>query len=103
MNRPSPAFDLADIQAKVKAGFFVVTESALEGAGKLRLDRLDIEACVDNLDENDFYKSMPAKKKVGRMQDVYKPTYLGKPIYLKIQLSDAKRVVVISFKKDESR
>ena len=39
-----PSYDLAEIQAKVAAGFYVVTMGSLEGAGELRLDRKDIEA-----------------------------------------------------------
>jgi len=37
------------------------------------------------------------------MQDVYRPTYLGEPLYVKVQLDPPARTVIISFKEDESR
>ena len=78
-----------------------MTQSAFDGAGDLGLDRTDIEACVLNLGPTDFYKTMPAQSKIGHMQDVYRPTYEGIDIYLKLQ-HDSK-AVIISFKEDESK
>lgn len=95
---PEPSYDLAEIQAKVAAGFYVVTMSSLEGAGALRFDRKDIEDCIAQLDESDFYKTMPSNQRTGLMQDVYKPAYLGHLLYVKLQLNSAKRAVIISFK-----
>ena len=43
---------------------------------------------------------MAAHSKLGLMQDVYKPTYLGVALYVKLQIHG--QVVVISFKQDES-
>ena len=93
-----PSYDLAEIQAKVAAGFYVVTMGSLEGAGELRLDRKDIEACIAELDEADFYKTMPATQCPTLMLDVYRPAYLGKLLYVKLQINKAKRAVIVSFK-----
>jgi len=98
-----PSFSLAEIQAKVEAGFFVVTEKALLGVAELGFDRSDLEECITHLDEADFYKTMAAKKRIGLMQDVYRCMHLDASVYIKLQLSRAGRVVVISFKRDQSR
>lgn len=87
----------------VRRGDYQVTRAGFEGASRLRLDVLDIEACVLALDETDFYKTMPANQLAGFMQDVYKPTYEGHRLYVKLQLGNFGKAVVISFKGDESR
>lgn len=94
-------YDLADIQNRVKAGAYLATIPALSDAFALGLDRYDIEACVLALDETDFYKTMAAHSKVGLMQDVYKPTYQGIALYVKLQIHG--QAVIVSFKQDESR
>lgn len=93
-----PSYSLAEIQAKVAAGFYIVTMASLEGAGELKFDRKDIEACIAELDEADFYKTMASRQRSDLMQDVYRPAYLGKLLYVKVQLNEAKRAVVVSFK-----
>jgi hypothetical protein len=92
------------MQAMVRSGDYVVTGVAFNGALKLALDAgVDIEACVLALDESDFYKTMPSIKVPGLMQDVYKPTYGGHRLYVKLQIGKSGTAVVIQFKGDESR
>ena len=97
----APTYDLKAFQAEVKAQRYRVTHSALEGAMAMGLDASDIEECVLNLDPRDFYKTMPASSKLGHMQDVYKPTYEGHAVYLKLQHDST--AFIISFKEDESK
>lgn len=105
MPEQAPAYDLAEIQALVRAGNWVPTGTAVCGAGELGLDRHDIEACVLALTNADFRKSMPAEKAEGLHQDVYKPRYCGHELYVKLQVQVAaramtgSRAVVISFKR----
>ena len=95
-NRPS--YDLAEIQVKVAAGFYVVTDASGTGAGALGFDRTDIESCIAALDEPDFYKTMASGKRPELMLDVYRPVYEGKELYVKLQLNHVRRAVIVSFK-----
>ncbi|MQA91340.1 MAG: hypothetical protein GEU90_14110 [Gemmatimonas sp.] len=54
--------------------------------------------CVLRLRRVEFYKSMPAKRIPGLWQDVYRPQRAGVSLYVKLQISRAEFVVVISFK-----
>ena len=98
-----PTYELGAIKAKVQAGQYWIEPGALSGAMDLDFDRTDIEACVLALTEREFYKTMPAESRrgAGLMQDVYRPTYLGVAVYVKLQ--ETGTAYVISFKKDESR
>jgi Motility quorum-sensing regulator, toxin of MqsA len=97
----APSYALATVLALVqsgKPGSVYVTEGALTDAWALDFDRYDIADCILGLDAADFHKTMPAVKARGLMQDVYKTRYLGRHIYVKIQLNPETTVVVISFK-----
>lgn len=94
--QPSPTYDLLLVQEAVRRGDVQATQVALDGAAALGLDFDDITACVLALDDSDFYKTMEARKMRGLMQDVYRPTYDGISIYLKLQMRSG--AVVISFK-----
>jgi len=98
--RPKSTYDLAAAKRLIAAGSYYITGSALTGAMQLALDGEDIVACVLALDESDFYKTMPSLSKQGFSQDVYKPTYEGNHIYLKLQIDGD--LAVISFKQYES-
>lgn len=95
---PSPTFDLARLQALVAGGLYRITESAFQGAAALDLDEVDILDCLASLQLTDFYKTMPSLKLKGAMQDVYRPTYLKIPLYVKLQELRHGIAVVISFK-----
>jgi len=79
---------------------WIVTTSAENSALNIGLDDEDIFDCVvNNLNETHFYKTMPAEKKTGLMQDVYRITYKNQRIYLKLQVAND-WAVVISFKEE---
>ena len=89
------AYPLEQIRQLFEQGDWRVTRSALETALDLKLDDADIYDCVTNyLDETHFYKTMPAEKKLGLMQDVYRITYQGRRIYLKLQVANDCAVVI---------
>ncbi len=94
---PHPTYKLDLVKGLIKDGTWVVTESAADTAGQLGFDEDDICDCILNhLSETHFYKTMPAEKAKGLMQDVYHITYRGIRIYIKLQV--CVNAVVISFK-----
>ncbi len=99
---PGATYPLQKIQKLVAGGHFHITRSSLDGAFGLGFDDQDIVECIcDYLDGAHFYKTMSARKRPGLMQDVYRVTYQGKPIYLKLQIVSG-NVTVISFKADKA-
>jgi hypothetical protein len=100
-----PTHDLENAKTSVRVGFVTYRMDALDGAVELELDRQDIADCLCALTPDDFYKTMPADNWPGCMQDVYRPTYKGIPIYLKFQLFplETKRFHLVSFKRDTKR
>ena len=95
---PGPSYDLAEVQRLVQEGSFRAAASAFFDAMALGFDKSDIVDCIAQLTAAEFYKTMPAEKCPGLMQDVYRPTYLSKTLYVKVQLRDG-LAWVISFKK----
>jgi motility quorum-sensing regulator / GCU-specific mRNA interferase toxin len=93
-------YDLGAVQALIAKGAYFINASALTGAMKMGFDRSDIVACVLALDDSTFYKTMPSQSRPGTFQDVYKTTYDGQNVYLKLQMTGS--AIVISFKEDES-
>jgi motility quorum-sensing regulator/GCU-specific mRNA interferase toxin len=87
-----------EVQRRVAAGAVVITMSAREGAARASFDERDILACVLGLTPRDFYKSMAANTHPGLWQDVYRPTFEGTALYVKLQISLIDDAVVISFK-----
>lgn len=98
----TPAYALADFQAALRNGHYRITRGALEGASRLGLGESDIRDCVLELQEVDFYKSMPSLQRPGLFQDVYRCRFGGLSIYTKVQLGALGHAVIISFKRDES-
>lgn len=98
---PDPAYALSDIQEKAKVGFLNFRRDALDGAAELDLTRQDIVDCILALNDADFHKSMDAENPrwEGCRQDVYKPTYCGHELYVKLQYWPQKRLYVVSFKR----
>ncbi len=74
---------------------------ALDDAAALEMTQHDIVDCIRELKKADFHKSMDAEihKWKGCRQDVYKPTYCGHELYVKLQYWPAKRLYVVSFKR----
>lgn len=103
MNSSRPTYDLADVQRLASSPLNrVITGAAFNGAGELGLDEGAIVDCVLSLDVACFYKTMPAEKRPGSWQDVYRPTFEGFALYVKVQIVEEypdETVVVISFKR----
>lgn len=96
--RPVPAYDLAEVQRRVRSGYFRVTASARASILELNLEHSAASDCVLALTAADFYKSMEAEAVPGLWQDVYRPVFDGLALYVKLQISFAGFVIVISFK-----
>lgn len=103
MRQRHPTYPLLTIQAAAREGRYLITRSARVTASSLHLGETDIVESVLALTPHDFYKSMPSRQRPGSFQDVYRPTYDGLHLYVKLQMSRRDEAVVISFKSDEGR
>ena len=93
-----PTYPLGLIKGLMRDNSWLMTRSALDTAGDLGFDEEDVFDCVVNqLSETHFYKTMSARGAANCMQDVYRITYQGVRIYLKLQVRV--EAVVVSFKK----
>lgn len=95
-------YRLVEVQNLVALGQYYLTATARQDALKLEFDYEDVRDCIQALQDSHFYKSMPADKAPGLWQDVYKITFEGTRIYLKLQINRSGQAVTISFKEDES-
>jgi len=102
--RKTPSHSLEAIQKAVARGHYVVTAKVLATAARVLCDREDIAECIAQLTLDDFYKSMPSKKRPGCWQDVYRTRFGGFRVYVKLDLVQRQTdlVVVLSFKHDEA-
>ena len=74
--------------------------AAMDAAVELGFDEEDMRDCIVNhLEETHFYKTMESEKKPGLMQDVYRITYQGERLYVKLQV--VINAVVVSFKEQD--
>jgi hypothetical protein len=97
------SYSLHVVKQLVSEGSYLITVTALASAALMGFDDESIVECVLNhLAETHFYKTMPAKSVAGLMQDVYKISFEGWRVYLKLQINRSNSAVVISFKEDES-
>ncbi len=97
------SYALLLVKELVKEGKYLVTFSALQSAALMGFLDEDITDCIVNfLEPTHFYKTMAAEQKPGMMQDVYKITFEGKRVYLKLQINQSGLAVIVSFKEDES-
>jgi Motility quorum-sensing regulator, toxin of MqsA len=98
-----PTYPLYEVKRLVSEGRYVITVTALATAALMGFDDESIVECiVQELAGSHFYKTMAAASAPGLMQDVYKISYEGRRVYLKLQINRSKNAVVISFKEDES-
>lgn len=106
-SRPvQPTYDSALIKRLVAEGAWDMTYEATDGMYATGCTSDDVWNIIQNLDLQNFHKSMSAEKLPGTMQDVYYVDYMKKHIYLKLQLismrhSGAPIARVISFKWDD--
>lgn len=98
-----PSYPLHRIREFVAKGQYRITETAMQTSFQMGFSDEDIVECVaGHLQETHFYKTMPSEKISGLMQDVYRITYQGFRVYLKMQINRTNEAVIISFKEDES-
>lgn len=97
----TPAYDLEEVQRLVGQGPTTckVTEAALLNADELRFSYADIIAAVLELKPANFHKTMLSTRIPGAWQDVYRSSYRGRDLYIKVQINPASLAVVIQFKK----
>jgi Motility quorum-sensing regulator, toxin of MqsA len=97
-----PSYALLRVKELIKEGKYRITASAFQTALLMGFLDEDITECVcDFIEPSHFYKTMAAKQMPGLMQDVYRITYEGKRVYLKLQISKSGHAVIVSFKEDE--
>ena len=97
-----PTYELCEIQEAIKQDKFYITETASQTAALIGfLEDEIVECVVKHLDESHFYKTMPAEKVPGIMQDVYRIAYQDERLYIKLQINKGGNAVVISFKTDD--
>jgi hypothetical protein len=95
-------YELCEIQEAIKQDKFYVTETASQTAASIGfLEDGIVECVVEHLKESHFYKTMPAERVPGVMQDVYKIAYQGQRLYIKLQINKGGNGVIISFKTDD--
>jgi hypothetical protein len=95
----TPTYDLERVKSLVRTGRYSPTSDVLTSLIVLKLDEDDLVACILGLEPAVFYKSMPSKKMIGTWQDVYRPTYQGRRLYVKVRISDDARTIVIQLKR----
>jgi motility quorum-sensing regulator / GCU-specific mRNA interferase toxin len=97
------SYALLRVKELVREGKYQITFAALQSAALIGLLDEDITDCIVNfLEPSHFYKTMASEQKSGLMQDVYKITFEGQRVYLKLQINRSELAVIISFKEDES-
>ncbi len=93
-------YPLDEIRQLCQQKHWTVTQSASDDALALGFDEEDIIDCIVNaLAETHFYKTMPSEKRPELMQDVYRITYQGQRIYLKLQIVSG-WANIVSFKEE---
>ncbi len=79
------SYALLRVKELVKEGKYQVTFTALQAAALMGFLDEDITDCIVNfLEPTHFYKTMASEQRAGMMQDVYKITFEGKRVYLKL-------------------
>ncbi|NUR35291.1 MAG: hypothetical protein HOQ11_08415 [Gemmatimonadaceae bacterium] len=96
-----PHTPLAEVHAKVVAGDWHIRREAQIDALAVS-ETLSVRSCLLALTPQHFHKAMDAEepKWKGAIQDVYKPTFQGFPLYVKFQVwpLQSRFLLVVSFK-----
>ena len=101
MDPSKPTYSLARIKKLLcNSSSYVITVEAQKGAASLGyMDEEEILDVIEDIQEDDFYKSMPSEKVPSLWQDVYRVTHEGNVLYIKLQiLVNNKKAVIIQFK-----
>lgn len=96
----TPTYDLQQVQWLVGQGPTTcrVTGAALYGGEAVGMDRSAVVATVLSLEPSDFHKTMEADLCPGLWQDVYHHRVNELELYIKLQVDQSGRAVVIQFK-----
>jgi hypothetical protein len=97
----SPTYDLQQVQRLVGQGplSYKISSAAMMGGKELFIDRHAIVDVVLSLERDHFYKTMEAELFPGLWQDVYHLRVGGVELYIKLQIDEDGRAVVIQFKR----
>lgn len=82
----------------------VITQTALNHAVGLQLGNNEskvIVECIKSLSPKDFFKSQPSDRDHSLWHDIYRPTFRGRRLYVKVQIGHDGKAVVIQFKRKE--
>jgi motility quorum-sensing regulator/GCU-specific mRNA interferase toxin len=96
MEKKTPHYKLAVVQALATAGKVRTTHAARAGASELGLTLSDMLNTVMAMTSADFYKSMTTYADHTLWQDVYRPTSQAGGVYLKLTVVDD--LLIVSFK-----
>ena len=95
------AYDIAAIQARVRAGRLVIPRRVARDAKRQQRSERDITAVICSLTPDDLHKSSPHLSRPGVWLDIYRPRCdLGR-LYVKLTLHEnGVDVLVLSFCRD---
>ena len=95
MEKRSPHYDLARIQADVKRlGVAAFTKTAIDGGRAMGLTSAEMLTVIASLSRRDFFKSMTTYADHRVWQDVYHAaTPVRKEAYIKVTLRDGAPVI----------
>ena len=96
MEKNTPHYKLAVVQALATAGKVRTTHAARAGASELGLTFSDMLMTVTAMTSADFYKSMTTYADHTLWQDVYRPATQAGGVYLKLTVVDD--LLIVSFK-----
>ena len=95
MEKPTPHYDLAAIQAQVaRLGPAAFTKTALDGGRDMGMTSREMLAVIAGLRRRNFYKSMTTYADHSIWLDVYySPTPVDQDAYIKITMRDTAPVI----------
>ena len=104
MDTTKPTYSLAKFKKLLcKTSSCVISRTARQGA--VAMGYMDDDAIIDvveNIQEDEFYKTMPSITMPGLYQDVYYVNDGDKYLYIKIQIgAKGKKAIIIQFKNNE--
>lgn len=95
-------YPLAMVHALLRTRQVRITGTAAAGARALGLDAIDLMGLVAALTPGDLHKTMPSERVPGLWQDVYRPTWEGLRLYVKLQIAQRRTgalLVIVSCKR----
>lgn len=105
MEKRKPTYQLTEVKRLATEGFFDFSIAAWETANALKFSEIDVRNVILRLESRDFYKSVSEYREHQVWQDVYKKQVGNSKIYIKFKIVKVEErfLLIMSFKKDESR